>query len=79
MDIYMEKPGQEERSLSHLSIHQYDAHYAVEEVVGTVDQSGRRHGEIVLLAADLSKVDAERRYRDEIEARKRVGFRPASR
>ncbi len=77
LNTCMEKPGNGSRPLSHLSIYQKDVGFAVEEVVGEIDSVGRRRGTIVTVASGLSRADAERRYQEAIEERRRAGFRPA--
>ena len=77
VSIYMEKPGNGLRPLSHLSIYDKNPGFAVEEVVGDIDGSGYRRGTIVTIASGLSRDDAEQRYQEAIREREAQGFRPA--
>jgi hypothetical protein len=74
MHTYMEKPGEGIRSLSDVSVYKHGDCFAVEEVVGTIDEDGLRRGEIATIASDLSISDAENRYAEEVAAREQAGF-----
>jgi hypothetical protein len=77
MHTYMERPGEGVRPLSDVSIYRHGDCFAVEEVVGTIDEEGHRRGEIVTLAAGLAMSEAERRYAEAVAARKKAGFSAA--